>query len=494
MSSSGKSWQWYRTPTAILLFGMLSIVLLLWVERVSDKLQMDENLVDAIMDIQIHTATFHLHLEEALAGVASMTVKEAFTDLDQAAYLIEVVLNGGEAEFTRVEEPLKDPALRLQAGAIKSLLIKFRALGLERQQRTDTSRSGSALEREFDEVFKEILSKTRGLEETLERDEADNQIKSRHLFVGITVIWTFLVVAATAGLWSRERGRRYAEEALRKTNVQLLSQTEELTKHREHLAELVETRTAELTVAHQQAKAEMDGRLQTCEMLKETEQQIHQLSSKLLSAQEVERRRISMELHDELGQALTATKFRIRIMEKQLREDQGALREECEELRGYMDQVIENVRRLSLDLSPTVLEDLGIASALHWLVSNLSKIPNLKITADIADIDHLVPRDQWITVYRVMQEALTNIGKHAQAEHVAVMIRHHDDRVTFAIEDDGKGFDLERAQMKNASEKGFGLTTMHERVRMINGILELWSREGEGTRVSFSIPVEKREE
>ena len=99
-----------------------------------------------------------------------------------------------------------------------------------------------------------------------------------------------------------------------------------------------------------------------------------------------------MELHDELGQALNVMKLRIRVIEKGLREDQGAIREECEELLEYMDQVIEDVRRLSLDLSPTVLEDLGLTSALRWLVSNLSKIPDLKITSDIAEIDHLVPR------------------------------------------------------------------------------------------------------
>jgi len=328
------------------------------------------------------------------------------------------------------------------------------------------------------------------LDDILERDEVANQKKSRRLFLGILVIWTFIVVASTAGLWSRERGRKLAEEALRKTNEQLRSLTEELTKHRERLAELVEKRTAELTVAHEQTKAETAERLQTCEMLTKTERQIRELSSKLLSAQEVERRRISMELHDELGQALTAMKFRIRFMERGLREDQEALREECEHLLGYMDQVIEDVRRLSLDLSPTVLEDLGLASALRWLVSNLSKIPYLKTTTDIAEIDHLVAKDQWITIYRVMQEALTNIGKHAQAENVAVVVRCHDDRVAFSIEDDGKGFDPEQELMKNASEKGLGLTTMNERVRIMDGILDLWSREGKGTRITFSIPVD----
>ena len=197
-----------------------------------------------------------------------------------------------------------------------------------------------------------------------------------------------------------------------------------------------------------------------------------------------------MELHDELGQALNVTKLRLRVIEKGLLDEQREIREDCEELLEYMNHVIEDVRRLSLDLSPTVLEDLGLTSALRWLVGNLAKSSGAAIKSEIEEIDHLFPKNQWIAIYRVIQESLTNIGKHARFENASVVIRCHDDKVIFSIEDDGKGFDLESAMMMNISDKGFGLTTMKERVRMMGGVFDLWSREGEGTRITFTIPIE----
>jgi len=234
----------------------------------------------------------------------------------------------------------------------------------------------------------------------------------------------------------------------------------------------------------------MAERLHTCEMLEETERERRDLSSRLIDAQEIERRRISMELHDELGQALNVTKLRLRVIEKGLREDQLTIREDCEELLEYMNHVIEDVRRLSLDLSPTVLEDLGLTSALRWLVGNLAKSSGAAIKSEIEEIDHLFPKNQWIAIYRVIQESLTNIGKHARFDNASVVIQCHEDKVIFSIEDDGKGFDSENAMMIQMSDKGFGLTTMKERVRMMGGVLDLWSREGEGTRITFTIPAE----
>ena len=272
--------------------------------------------------------------------------------------------------------------------------------------------------------------------------------------------------------------RRTAEEALLESNEQLLSQTEELTGHREHLADLVQKRTAELTKA--------------VETLKDSDKRIRALSSSLINAQEVERKRISMELHDELGQALNATKLNIMVIKEGLKEDQQLIREECEGLLEYLDQVIEDVRRLSLDLSPVILEELGLTSALQWLIGNLAK-KHVKITSDIADLDQLFPSNHWITVYRIVQEALTNIVKHSKAENVSVVIERNDDKVAFSVKDDGTGFDPMRASTKNASEKGLGLTTMNERVRMMGGDLEIWSQQGKGTRISFSIPIEKGE-
>ena len=493
LSGTIKSWQWYCMPTTVFLIGLLSIILLLWADRINGRLRSDSRIVDAIMDVQIHTATGHLWLEESVNRDTDVTNEQVIADLDQAIKLIDVTLSGGEAEHTRISEPLKDPELRTRAQSVKSLLINFKTIGLVRLQNSEISGIGSAVDRQFDAVFMEILSKARELEDIIEIKKAGDQEKARSLFIGILIIWTFIVVVATSGLWSRERERKSTAEALLRVHEQLLSQAEELTCHREHLAELVEKRTAELKAANERIRVEMGERLQTCETLKETEQQVYTLSSRLLTAQEIERRRIAMELHDELGQALNVTKLRIRMIEKGLREDQRPVREECEELLEYMDCVIEDVRRLSLALSPTVLEDLGLTSALRWLTGNLARYPYANVHSNIEEIDRFFPEKHWVTIYRVVQETLTNIEKHAQAENVSIDIRRCDDKVTFSVVDDGKGFELDRSAMKESSERGFGLTTMNERVRLMGGDMELSSGEGDGTRIVFSIPIEKGE-
>jgi signal transduction histidine kinase len=493
MPGSKKLWQWRWMPITVFLIGLLSIVQVLWVDRISEKLRVDEGFAYALMDAQVNIAVYHLRLEEALYGYDSKETdaKDAFAALDQALTLVDAILSGGVLEHGKDSAPLTDPELRARAEAIKALLVKFKVVGLERLRNPGSARIGSVLESRFEMIFKEALPKTKELEDIIEIQIIRDQKKSRDLFRGILAAWTVLVVIATAGLWLLERQRKSAEDELVKANKQLLGQTEELRGHRQHLADLVEKRTVELTTTNELLTKEIVERRQAEDTLKESEKRTEKLASRLINAQEIERRRIAMELHDELGQALNATKLHLRVIENGLEEDQRATREECEKLLEYLDHVIEDVRRLSLALSPTILEDLGLTAAIQWLVSGFAGYPAAKVTADIEEIDHYVPDKHRIAIYRVLQEVFTNISKHARAEHVSIVIRRHDDTVAFSIEDDGTGFDPKRELMKAASESGLGLATMSERVRVAGGILELWSQEGKGTRITFSIPIGK---
>jgi PAS domain S-box-containing protein len=225
--------------------------------------------------------------------------------------------------------------------------------------------------------------------------------------------------------------------------------------------------------------------------LEESEKQLHYLSSQLLTAQETERRRISRELHDELGGALAVLKLRFNLIERNLHPDQTRIREECQHSFSYIDQVIENVHRLTKELSPHVLEDLGLTAALRWLIGNFTRNYGIDVTCHLAEVDHLFPGNGQIIVYRMVQEALNNIGKHAGAKHVTVSTENHSGEISFWVEDDGKGFDVFKVFSKNPSEKGLGLATMNERARMLGGSFHLWSEEGKGTRIRFGIPLNK---
>lgn len=219
--------------------------------------------------------------------------------------------------------------------------------------------------------------------------------------------------------------------------------------------------------------------------LRESEKHLHDLSSRLLTIQEQERMRISRELHDELGQSLTLLKLRLRFIEKELSEDRIMLREECENVLDYTDQVIENIRRISRNLSPIILEDCGLTAALKRMVKDFVKHHNIEVFLDVDDIDHLFPQEDRIGLYRILQESLTNICKHSGATVVNAALKEKGERFFCLIEDNGRGFNLNG----DHATKGLGLATMKERVRILGGFLDLWSHEGKGTRISFSVPV-----
>jgi len=227
------------------------------------------------------------------------------------------------------------------------------------------------------------------------------------------------------------------------------------------------------------------------EALRESEQRLRFLTSQLLCAQERERKRISMELHDELGQSLAVLKLQIRAIERGLGEDQQDLREGCLDLLLYLDGVIDDIRRLSRDLSPSILEDLGLQSALKYLINEVSKHYTVNQAFEVEDLDQRFPVEGQIIIYRIFQECLTNIAKHAGATEVSAAVTEQNELITLMIEDNGAGFDPALVLARRSAGRGLGLAALDERARMLGGTLEIGSRPGAGTRVTCIIPVDR---
>ena len=224
--------------------------------------------------------------------------------------------------------------------------------------------------------------------------------------------------------------------------------------------------------------------------LQESEQRLRFLTTQLLTAQERERKRISMELHDELGQSLTVLKLQVRAIERNLREDdQPELKQESRELLRYLDGIIDNVRRLSRDLSPSILEDLGLESALKYLLEGVGKYFKVNHSFEIDDLNSLFPAEAQIIIYRIFQECLNNITKHAGACKVSVAVRRDGGAVSFILEDDGAGFDVAQILNRDATRRGLGLAALDERARMLGGACQIWSRPGAGTKIVCTVPV-----
>jgi len=222
--------------------------------------------------------------------------------------------------------------------------------------------------------------------------------------------------------------------------------------------------------------------------LHESERKLRLLSSQLMSVQETVKSRISKELHDELGQALTFLKLEIGYLKNQLEPSQVSLAESCDTLRGYIDQVIETARRIARDLSPASIEQVDLSVALKGLVNAISK--HFEVTCAISDdIDHCLSKDAEIAVYRVLQELLNNIVKHAQASHIYVSAGEKNGMVYCVVQDDGQGMDVEDAGTLVSYEKGLGLSIVVERVKTAGGTFDIHSQKGKGTKITFTLPT-----
>jgi PAS domain S-box-containing protein len=227
--------------------------------------------------------------------------------------------------------------------------------------------------------------------------------------------------------------------------------------------------------------------------LRESEKMLRLLSTRLFEAQEKERSRLSKELHDQLGHDLVLLKSQVRSIERDLLEDQDSLRTKCEDTISSINQIIENVRRISRDLMPSILEDLGLVASIQWLVENFSKQHDIEVALDMEDIDPLFPREVQINLYRMCQESLTNVSKHAAADHVSVTVGREEESILFRIRDNGKGFDSNIIGERGFQKRGVGLMAMKERMHIMGGQFDIKSRAGEGSEIIFKVPIGEKE-
>jgi signal transduction histidine kinase len=223
-------------------------------------------------------------------------------------------------------------------------------------------------------------------------------------------------------------------------------------------------------------------------------QEIQKLSSELLTAQETERMRISRELHDELGQSLTLVKLKTALIDMNLSDTQLELKAYCRDVSEQVDQAIENMRRLSRDLSPVTVDTLGITIALRRLAEDFDKAGQIKITADIDNIDNLLSTQFNILLFRVIQEGLNNVIKHSAATAASVFLKKNENAIHIELQDNGKGLGFEKANFgEKAKARSLGLTIMRERVRTLGGSLILQGHKNAGTRLHFVIPTRNKE-
>ena len=218
---------------------------------------------------------------------------------------------------------------------------------------------------------------------------------------------------------------------------------------------------------------------------------LHELSSHLLKAKEEEQHRLAMELHDQTGQDLNVLKLRLRQLRDRLRKDQSGLKQSCTEMMAFTDQIIDTVRRMTHGLNPPALEALGLRAAVEQMVREFGVFTGCSITADIEPLERVISRETQVSLYRIIQEALTNINKHAQATRVSIKALEDEDAgaIRVVVEDNGKGFDSQTIHGQEGRANGMGHAAMQLRSRMINARLTIHSQPGQGTCITVTLPA-----
>ena len=213
------------------------------------------------------------------------------------------------------------------------------------------------------------------------------------------------------------------------------------------------------------------------------EEGMRTLSGRLVNAQEEERRHIARELHDEIGQVLTVVKINLESLRKPAGVPVSASSvDACVE---NVDRAIQQVRALALDLRPAILDHLGLPAALRWFVDRMPHGPKSHLSVESVEETALSPEVR-TAAFRIAQEAVTNVLRHAGARNMWVSLRPGASDLELRVRDDGRGFDLGDARRAATS---FGLSSMEERVRLVGGEIEVRSSPGEGTEVRARFPV-----
>jgi signal transduction histidine kinase len=213
--------------------------------------------------------------------------------------------------------------------------------------------------------------------------------------------------------------------------------------------------------------------------------EMQRLSARLVAAQEDERRSISRELHDEVGQALTGMRVEMANLSTLMRAgDANAVAAKTDEIKQMVEDSLGVVRNMALLLRPSMLDDLGLVPALEWQAREVSKRSGVRVNVEAGQVSEDLPEEHKTCIYRVVQEALHNCIRHAGARSVTVTVRQSPEELSLSVEDDGKGFDVRR-------ERGLGLIGIEERVANLGGNFAVESVPGRGARLRISLPLKE---
>jgi two-component system sensor histidine kinase UhpB len=259
-------------------------------------------------------------------------------------------------------------------------------------------------------------------------------------------------------------------------------------------------RLRDLTLSLQDQKKQLEissqvEKARLFEAVSQQREQLRSLTARLTEVQEAERKELARELHDEMGQALTAISMNLAaIIEELPTTASPQIKERVTEAKLLADQTLEQIREISLNLRPAMLDDLGLIPTLRWYIKRYAKRSALKTELKTIGLERRLGPEVETALYRIVQEGLTNVARHAHAARISIGLKRNGSTVQATIEDDGRGFNVDEELNRKRAEYGAGLVGIRERVTLLGGEFDIQSQPGQGTRLSIVIPWEGHDE
>jgi signal transduction histidine kinase len=408
-------------------------------------------LINASVEVELDVTMAHLLVEEILNG-DHFEEAQVWENYSRADWYIQAMLKGGQKGENSIL-PLEDDGLRFIVEDLSKRLREFKNISKTRLEKKNESGPGSDIDQKYNEIFAVFLKEAKTVKQTLQHVMTQDLHRFRLTQLALVATSIFLTLAVGITLYRLER--------LRATDFQRLKET------------------------YDNLENEMEKRLRVVRELEDSQLQLRKLSHSLQSIREDEKTRIAREVHDELGQMLTALKMELFCFEKDLQSNPGCLNEKVESMGGLIDTTINSVRRIATELRPQILDVCGLVDAIKWQARDYQNRTGIRCQLNLAESEVKLNKNLSTSLFRIFQEALTNVARHAKATEIEIALQFEPDDLIMTIQDNGIGIDPE--QLHNSDS--LGLLGIRERINFWKGRLIINGEPHTGTTLKTYIPL-----
>ncbi|MGP0565524.1 sensor histidine kinase [Nitrospina sp. 32_T5] len=412
-------------------------------------------LINADTEVKLKVVAAHMWVEEILGGDQTKDTEGVWRFLDQADWYANAMLEGGQNEEGTIM-PLNDPEIREVIREVRNNIAEFRKIAHTRLSNRATSGTGSPMDKYYDEVYLSFNRKADRIKHRLQELMATDLQYFKVTQITLMGVMFLLSMSMALVVFRFERFRDKWIHALHEANVNLEKEVEE----------------------RKQAEVK----------LTEYGNQLRRLTNQLQSIREEEKTRIAREVHDELGQTLTALKMELACLVNDVKQGSDGVPQRTRSMSQLIDSTIQSVQRIATELRPQILDVLGLSEAIRWETAEFEKRTGMQCHVKFIPEKVILERNLSTTLFRIYQEAMTNVARHSGAKNVTICVEEKENEVILEICDDGRG--IQKHLLYNS--QSLGLLGIQERARALDGETTIEGQPTSGTTVRAVIPVKQK--